>query len=82
MLDCPYRERRARRAHGGSVPREPDRRPAGRRPYGERRSERADGQTWSGARGGFLRIPETRHDLEAVEDSAVMLTVALERVRD
>jgi quercetin dioxygenase-like cupin family protein len=42
----------------------------------------ADGQTWSGARGGFLRIPETRHDLEAVEDSAVLLTVALERAQD
>jgi hypothetical protein len=30
----------------------------------------------------LLRIPETRHDLEAVEDSAMLLTVALERVRN
>ena len=36
--------------------------------------------TWEGAAGDHLVIPPRRHDLEAVEDSVVLLTVALHGV--
>ena len=32
--------------------------------------------SWEGADGDYLVIPQTRHDLEAVTDSVVLLTVA------
>lgn len=36
----------------------------------------AGDETWSGAVGDHLVIPPQRHDLEAVEDAVVLLTVA------
>ena len=36
----------------------------------------AGDETWEGAEGDHLVIPPTRHDLTALSDAAVMLTVA------
>lgn len=36
----------------------------------------ADGNTWEGAPGTLLVVPQARHALEALEDSIVLLTVA------
>ncbi len=36
----------------------------------------ADAETWEGEAGDYLLIPAQRHDLEAMSDSVVLLTVA------
>ncbi|HEU5037254.1 MAG TPA: cupin domain-containing protein [Nocardioides sp.] len=35
----------------------------------------AGGETWEGGSGDYVLIPPQRHDLEALEDAAVLLTV-------
>jgi quercetin dioxygenase-like cupin family protein len=35
----------------------------------------AGGESWQGIAGDLVEIPERRHDLVAVEDSAILLTV-------
>jgi quercetin dioxygenase-like cupin family protein len=35
-----------------------------------------EGEEWDGATGDFLLIPPQRHDLDALEDAVVLLTVA------
>ena len=39
----------------------------------------ADGNSWDGRRGDLIVIPPARHDLHAIEDSVVLLTVAKHR---
>ena len=36
----------------------------------------AGSETWSGSAGDYVIIPQQRHDLEAVSDAVVLLTVA------
>lgn len=42
---------------------------------------RCDTQTWEGRTGDLLAVPPARHELHAIEDSAVVLTVAKLRER-
>jgi quercetin dioxygenase-like cupin family protein len=35
----------------------------------------AEGTTWEATAGGYLPIPPTRHDLAAIDDSVVLLSV-------
>lgn len=37
---------------------------------------RADDVSWEGSPGDLLNVPATRHSVEALEDSAILLTVA------
>ncbi|MET8004532.1 cupin domain-containing protein [Nonomuraea glycinis] len=37
---------------------------------------RSGGTSWDGTTGDFIVIPQARHSLEALEDSAALLTVA------
>ena len=39
----------------------------------------AGGNEWNGASGDLLIVPDSMHGLEALEDSAVLLTVAMTR---
>jgi len=34
------------------------------------------GQSWAGRSGDLLKVPDARHGLQALEDSAILLTVA------
>jgi len=36
----------------------------------------SEGQSWEGRAGDLLKVPDARHSLHALEDSAVLLTVA------
>ncbi|SBS70699.1 conserved hypothetical protein [uncultured Mycobacterium sp.] len=36
----------------------------------------SEGQSWEGRSGDLLKIPDARHGLQALEDSAILLTVA------
>jgi quercetin dioxygenase-like cupin family protein len=36
----------------------------------------AGSETWEGRRGDLLLIPQSRHNLQAIEDAVVLLTVA------
>lgn len=38
----------------------------------------AEGDVWEGAAGDHLALPPARHDLVALEDAAVLLTVSVE----
>jgi quercetin dioxygenase-like cupin family protein len=40
---------------------------------------RAGGEGWDGAIGDFLIVPNSRHDLEALENAVILLTVAKRR---
>ena len=40
---------------------------------------RAGDTSWEGSAGDLLVVPDSRHDLEALEASAVLLTVATSR---
>lgn len=42
----------------------------------------ADGTEWVGHEGDIIDVPQTRHSVTAHEDSAILLTVAVESVAD